>query len=248
MYFLRDASFAKNPDTQKGRFHEERHQGFNGERRAEDASDIAGIFRPVHAELEFLDDACDDTDGKVDQKELAPELGHFAPGLILGLVVTSLHVGYKPPQTQREWDEEKVIYSRQTELQSRKCDGIHRFSSPKLVCAPSAHRIHTAMLGNLACKPSASCASPSNVIAAISRIIATCTRPHLGLTGQLVRNGQSSSPLACRHSESRTGPSKASTTSLSVICAAGRGSINPPSRPGNVLISSARANCATILD
>ena len=118
MHFLWYASFAEYPDTQEGGFQKESHQGFDGQRRAENVANVARIFRPVHAKLEFLDDARDNADGEVDQKQLAPELGQHAPGFIPGLVVSCLKISDKPPQSQGERDEQKVVHSRQTELPS----------------------------------------------------------------------------------------------------------------------------------
>ena len=118
MHLLRNTSLAEDPDAQEGRFHEERHQRLDRERRAEDIAHITGIFRPVHAELEFLHNSGHNANGKVDQEQLPPEFRHFAPGLVPGLIIAGLHICNKPPQSQREWDEEKVIDSRETKLPS----------------------------------------------------------------------------------------------------------------------------------
>jgi hypothetical protein len=48
----------------------------------EDVSDEPGVVAPVHPELELLDDARDDSQGEVDQEQLAEELGQPQPRLV----------------------------------------------------------------------------------------------------------------------------------------------------------------------
>lgn len=55
----------------------------------------------LHPELELLHNTRHHPDGKVNQEQLSPELCHLAPGLIPGLIITSLHIRDKPPQFQR---------------------------------------------------------------------------------------------------------------------------------------------------
>ena len=68
MNFFGHAVFTENPDSQECGFHEEGQQSFHRQRSAENIAHVAGIFRPVHAELKFLHDAGDNADGKVDQE------------------------------------------------------------------------------------------------------------------------------------------------------------------------------------
>src|SRR5215208_5842826 len=97
MNFLGHASFAENPNAQEGRFHKESEQSFYGKWSPKDIAYVAAVFAPVHAELEFLHDTCHHANGEVDQEQFSPELGHFAPGFVFGLVVASLHECYKQP-------------------------------------------------------------------------------------------------------------------------------------------------------
>jgi hypothetical protein len=112
------ASLAEDPHAEERGFEEERQQRLDGERRAEDVAHVAGILRPVHAELEFLHDAGHHPDGEVDEEQFSPELCHLAIVLVAGLIVARLHVRHEPPQPERERNKEKVIDSRQTELPS----------------------------------------------------------------------------------------------------------------------------------
>ena len=68
MDFLRNLSFTENPDAQEGGFHEEGQQGLDRQRCAEDITNEAAVFRPVHPELEFLHDAGYHANGEVDQE------------------------------------------------------------------------------------------------------------------------------------------------------------------------------------
>ena len=77
---------AEDPQPEEGRLQEEREQALHGERRPEDVADVARVDRPVHAELELLDDARDDADREVDQEELPEEPGGTLPGGITGAV------------------------------------------------------------------------------------------------------------------------------------------------------------------
>ena len=54
---LGDAVPAKDPDAQEGGLQEEGEQGLDRQRCTEDITDVARVLGPVHAELEFLDDA-----------------------------------------------------------------------------------------------------------------------------------------------------------------------------------------------
>src|SRR6266508_2639405 len=120
MYLLRNFAFTENPNAQECGFQEECQQGFYGERCTENIANIARILRPVHTELKLLHDTCYHANGKVDQEQFAPELGHFMPGFVFGLVVASLHECYEPPQPQCQRDEQPVVDSVESKLQSRK--------------------------------------------------------------------------------------------------------------------------------
>ena len=65
----------KDPQAQEGGLQEEREQGLDRQRCAEDVADEGRVVAPVHPELELLDDAGDQAEGEVDREELAEELG-----------------------------------------------------------------------------------------------------------------------------------------------------------------------------
>ena len=85
---------AEDPQAQEGRLDEERQQGFQGQRGAEDVTDEAAVLAPGHAELELLHDAGGDAHDEVDQEELAPELGHAQVFRLAGAVPERLHHGH----------------------------------------------------------------------------------------------------------------------------------------------------------
>src|SRR5213594_1046371 len=116
MDFLVHASLTEDPNAEERGFHEKCQQSLDGKRRAEDVAYIAGIFRPVHTKLEFLNDACDDANGEIDEEQFSPEFCHLAIIFIPRLIVTGLHVCDKPPQPQCKRDKEKMIDSCQSEL------------------------------------------------------------------------------------------------------------------------------------
>ncbi|EGE55402.1 hypothetical protein RHECNPAF_930048 [Rhizobium etli CNPAF512] len=63
---LRQLVPAEEEQTDEGRLQEEGHQAFDRQRRAEDVADIIAVIAPVHAELEFHDDAGGDADHEID--------------------------------------------------------------------------------------------------------------------------------------------------------------------------------------
>ena len=69
---------AEPPQPQEGRLEEEGGQALHRERRAEDVTDEARVLRPVHPELELLDEPGDDADGDVDDQDRAEEPGQPA--------------------------------------------------------------------------------------------------------------------------------------------------------------------------
>ena len=120
-----DFAFTEDPHAQEGGFEEESHERFHCEGSAENIANKAGVLRPVHTELEFLHNAGDYANGKVDEEKFSPELGHFAVFLITGLVVAALKIRHKPGKTQCEGDEEEVVDGRDAELPASQCHLIH---------------------------------------------------------------------------------------------------------------------------
>src|SRR6185369_11121804 len=80
MHLFRDLLPAEDPDPDKYRFEEECYSRFNSEGGSEDIADVTGIFRPVEPELELHRNAGDDSERKVYEEELPPELRHLQPG------------------------------------------------------------------------------------------------------------------------------------------------------------------------
>lgn len=83
----------------------QRKQGHDRQRCAKDISYEAGIFRPVHPELEFIDNPHHNTDRNIDQRQLAPEFCHPVEGIIPGLVIMCLHVSDELAETQGQGNE-----------------------------------------------------------------------------------------------------------------------------------------------
>ena len=61
----------EDPYPEERGLHEERQKAFDGERRAEDIADEHRVARPVHTELELLDDPRDDANGEVDEEQFS---------------------------------------------------------------------------------------------------------------------------------------------------------------------------------
>ena len=91
MLHLGEAIPAEEEQADKGRFEEERHQPFDGQRRAEDVADIVAVIGPVGAELELHGQAGGHAQGKVDAEQLAPELDHVLVDLFAGDDIHRLH-------------------------------------------------------------------------------------------------------------------------------------------------------------
>ena len=87
--------------TYKGRFEEEGHQTFDGQRRTENIAHVVGIVRPVSPELELHGQTGSHTQRKVDTKQLAPELGHIFINLFAGKDVNRFHDCQQERHTER---------------------------------------------------------------------------------------------------------------------------------------------------
>ena len=113
---------AEHPEPQEGGLQEEGRQGLQRQRSAEDIPHKAGIFGPVHAEVEFLHDARDNAHGKVNQKERAKEFNQlFAEGLPFRSVrpyITSLEQRHEDGEPQGYGHEQEMVDSGDGELPS----------------------------------------------------------------------------------------------------------------------------------
>ena len=117
---------AEDPQAQEGGLHEEGQQGLEGQGGAEDVADEAGVLRPVHAELELLDDAGGHAQGEVDEQDLAEELRGDPPLLVAGAQVERLHEGHQRGQADRERDQDEVVDGRDGELPPRQIESVQR--------------------------------------------------------------------------------------------------------------------------
>ena len=106
----------EDPQAEEGGLEEEGDEPLEGQGAAEDVADHAGIVRPVHAELELLDDAGCHTHGEVDEQDRAEEPGGPVPGGFLRDVPERLHGGDHGGQADGQWDEDEVIDGGDTEL------------------------------------------------------------------------------------------------------------------------------------
>ena len=86
-------------------------------------------MRPVHAELEFLDDASDHADCKVDEEELSPPARHGIPVGLTAAVSGCLHDRDYESQADGERDEEEVVDGGNTELPP--CQGHRGYAGSK---------------------------------------------------------------------------------------------------------------------
>ena len=117
--FFGDLVPAEEHHGNKGRFHEEGHDAFDGERSAEDITDEVGVVAPVGSELEFEDKPRCDPDGEVDAEESHPEFGGSFPEFVTGTDIAGLHEGDDETESEGERDEQPVVDGCQGELGSR---------------------------------------------------------------------------------------------------------------------------------
>jgi hypothetical protein len=119
----------EDPQSEEGRLEEEGDEALHGERRSEDVADEARVGRPVHPELEFLDDAGDDPDGEGNQHQSSPEAAGAIPyGATLGPpapVGQRLHRGHHERQPDRDRDDLVVVDGQRRELPSGQAVGAH---------------------------------------------------------------------------------------------------------------------------
>jgi len=124
MLHLAQAIPAEEEQPDEGRFEEERHQSFDGERRAENVADVVGVIGPIGAELKFHGDAGGDAHGEIDAKQRAPELRRLFPDFSSGHHIDAFHDREQQREAQRQRHEQEVIHRRQRELQAREGDDV----------------------------------------------------------------------------------------------------------------------------
>ncbi|OIQ75965.1 hypothetical protein GALL_423580 [mine drainage metagenome] len=89
----------------EGGLHEEGHQTLDCQRCAENIAHETRVERPVGAKLELHGEACCHTENEVNQKKLAPELGHLAIDDLAGGDVDGLHGNDHETDAQGEGNE-----------------------------------------------------------------------------------------------------------------------------------------------
>ena len=109
---------AEQHQPEEAALEEEREHAFGGEQAPEDVADEPGVVRPVHAELEFLDDAGRDADGEDQAVDLDPEERQAAPHRVLRPHVDDPDDHEHQAQPHREWREDEVEARGQGELDS----------------------------------------------------------------------------------------------------------------------------------
>ena len=82
---------AENPQSQESGFQEECDEAFKSQRAAEDITDHAGVLRPVHTELEFLDDTRGYAHGEVNNEDGAEKPRRSVPKVIFRRGPQCLH-------------------------------------------------------------------------------------------------------------------------------------------------------------
>ena len=123
---------AEKEQADESGFEEERHQSFNGQRRAENVADVVRVIRPVGAELEFHGQAGGDAQRKVDAEQLAPEFGHVAVDFLAGHDEYRLHDDQQKRQPQCQGDEQEMVEGRGGKLQPRQ---VNDFLGNHLWCS-----------------------------------------------------------------------------------------------------------------
>src|SRR5437764_1398771 len=111
--------------AEKGRFKEEGHQAFDGERCAENVADIMGVVGPVGAELKFHGNAGGHAHRKINSEQLAPKTCGIAPNLPPGHDVSAFHDCQQERQAERQRNEQKMIERRDGKLQPIEAYGIY---------------------------------------------------------------------------------------------------------------------------
>src|SRR5262249_1514150 len=91
--------------------------------RPEDVPDELRVDRPVHPELELLDEPRRDADREVDQHERPKEARQAEPVGVLRPVPDRLHDRDERREAERERNEQEVVEARGRELHAREIDG-----------------------------------------------------------------------------------------------------------------------------
>ncbi|MOA06341.1 hypothetical protein D3C78_1259720 [compost metagenome] len=96
---------AEKEQPDEGGFQEEGHHALDRQRRTENIADIVAVVAPVHAELEFHDDAGGNAKHEVDAEQRAPEFRHLPPDRAAGHDIDRFHDGDHHRQSDRQGNE-----------------------------------------------------------------------------------------------------------------------------------------------
>jgi len=116
---------AEEENGQKARFEKKGKDPLRGESAAEDVPDVAGVDRPVGAELELHDDAGSDAEGEDEPEDARPEFRHLQVELVFGFEIARLHDDQQHAEADAQRRKDVVKGDREGELQSRQQEYIH---------------------------------------------------------------------------------------------------------------------------
>ncbi len=146
---------AEEEQADEGGFQEERHQPFEGQRRAEDVAHVVAVVGPVHAELELHHHARGHAQREVDAEQRAPEHRHLLPDGASGHDVHAFHDGQDERQAKRERHKDEMVERSRGELEPREIHDIeiNHEAAPKAStrCGNrhGSQAVYRAMLGAL---------------------------------------------------------------------------------------------------
>ena len=123
---------AEDPDAEECGLQEERDQAFHRQWAAEHVAHQPRVRRPIHAELELLNQSRHDAYSDIDQEQRAEEAGQSAIGLIAVAVPRRLEQGDKEGEPDGHGDEEEVVDARHGELPTGEVK-VHGWSLPSVM-------------------------------------------------------------------------------------------------------------------
>ena len=119
---LREPIPAEDPEPEEGRLEHEGREPLDRERRSEHVPDELRVDRPVHPELELLDEPRRDADREVDEHQRAEEPRQTKPRDVARPVPQRLHDRDERGEPERERHEQEVVEGRRRELEACEVD------------------------------------------------------------------------------------------------------------------------------
>ena len=120
----RKPALAKDPQSEERGLKEECEKSLESQRCAEDIANVAGVLRPVHAELELLNDSRGYSEGKVNEEYFAEEIGDSLPLGIPCLASLGLHDGHKGGESDGQRHLQEVVDRCDAELPPGQLKGV----------------------------------------------------------------------------------------------------------------------------